>query len=126
MGDFDNATKQAIPPAIYAVWGPDLKVKIFTGSKPGATTNADTGTKIGDVVLTGDWMGTEVGGVAPIAAPVDFTVLAPGGTAGHVRLYSSDGTCRWQENVGANFTVTPGVLTTGAPARIGTLNIRGG
>lgn len=123
MGDFDIETRNNVVDTIYATFGPNLVAKVFTGSKPGSTALADSGTPLGTINLPGDWMAPVSGGSAGLTTTYPFTVLA-NGTAGYVRLYSEGGTCRFQENIGSGgWTVTPGLLAEGQAAELGVMTV---
>lgn len=109
----DTATKNAMVDAVYSVWGPNLVMKVFTGNEPTTTSDANAGTILGTINLPGDWMAPVSGGAAGLTTQYNFTAVDTG-TAGHLRIYSSDGTtCRYQGRVGINFTVNPSVITNG-------------
>lgn len=121
-----TSTKNAMCAAVETDWGTAIIVRYYTGaSGPAALTDAAAGTKIGEVQLVSDWLGAPANGVAALLGSGDFTVLAPGGAPSYARVYKSDGTtCVWQADIGGSVTVNPASFTTGAPARIGTLNVR--
>ena len=104
-------------------------LRIRTGSPPANCAAADSGSVLASITLPSDWMAAASGGTKDKAGT--WTNTASGtGTAGHFRIYASDGTtCHIQGTVGTSgtdmivdstsftsgqsFTVTAFTLTAG-------------
>ena len=74
--------------------GPDALFRLYTGDPPTHVSDPQTGTKLAEFELEGDWSLPAAGGVKGIAAlPLGTPGLALG-IAGHYAIYASDGvTC---------------------------------
>jgi len=91
--DVRNAELDAIETAI----GVSAIVKIRAGAQPVNCAAADSGTALASFTLASDWAGAASGGSKSfLNTPISTTGLAAG-TAGHYRIYASDGvTCKKQ------------------------------
>jgi hypothetical protein len=79
--------------------GPILK--FFTGSPPADCAAANSGTELVSMTLPSDWLGAPSSGAAAKAGTWQGTAGGTG-TAGHYRLYASDGTtCHEQGTITA-------------------------
>ena len=77
-------------------------MKIFTGAKPANCAAADSGTVLATLTLPSDWMAAASGGTKAKSGTWEDTAADATGTAGHYRLYASDGTtCHEQGTVTA-------------------------
>ncbi len=99
---FSTAVRNAMLDAIETAVGASAVLKIRTGSQPANCAAADSGTVLATVNLASDWAAAASGGVkAWSGTPGDSSADATG-TAGHFRLYASDGTtCHEQGSVTA-------------------------
>lgn len=71
-------------------------LKIFTGSAPANCAAANTGTELWTETLPSDWAAAASSGSKALSGTWSNTAIATG-TAGHFRLYASDGTtCHMQ------------------------------
>ena len=66
-------------------------LRIYSGSKPAATTDAATGTLLAEMTLPSDWAAAASGAKAKSGTWSDATANATG-TAGYFRLLESTGT----------------------------------
>ncbi len=121
-----NAKLDAVETAI----GASAVLKIRSGSAPANCAAADAGTVLATINLPSDWMDAATGGTKSKAGTWTDASADATGTAGHFRLYASDGTtCHAQGSVGTSgtdmivdntsfaagqsFTVTAFTLTAG-------------
>jgi hypothetical protein len=93
-----NAKLDAIETAI----GVSAILKIRSGAAPASCATADSGTVLATLNLPSDWMSAASGGTkAKLGTWQDASADATG-TAGHYRIYASDGTtCHEQGTVTA-------------------------
>lgn len=118
--------------AIESTIGTAGVLKIFTGSAPANCGAANSGTELASITLPSDWMTAASSGSKSKSGTWEDTSANDTGTAGHFRLYASDGTtCGMQGTVtitggggdmtvdntsftaGQSFTVTTFTLTEG-------------
>lgn len=121
-----NAKLDAVETAI----GASAVLKIRSGSAPANCAAADSGSVLATINLPSDWMDAATGGTKSKAGTWTDASADATGTAGHFRLYASDGTtCHAQGTVGTSgtdmivdstsftsgqsFTVTAFTLTAG-------------
>lgn len=107
-------------------------LKIRTGAVPANCAAADAGTVLATVNLPSDWMSAASGGSKSMLGTWEDSSADAAGTAGHFRIYASDGTtCHIQGTVtisggggdmtvdntsfaaGQNFVVTSFTITAG-------------
>jgi hypothetical protein len=96
-----NAKLDAVETAI----GASAVLKIRSGSAPANCAAADQGTVLATINLPSDWMDAATGGTKSKAGTWTDASADATGTAGHFRLYASDGTtCHAQGTVGTSAT----------------------
>jgi hypothetical protein len=96
-----NAKLDAVETAI----GASAVLKIRSGSAPANCAAADQGTVLATISLPSDWMDAATGGTKSKAGTWTDASADATGTAGHFRLYASDGTtCHAQGTVGTSAT----------------------
>lgn len=96
-----NAKLDAVETAI----GASAVLKIRTGSVPANCAAADSGTVLATINLPSDWMAAASGGTKDKSGTWTDASADNTGTAGHFRLYASDGTtCHAQGTVGTSAT----------------------
>jgi hypothetical protein len=83
-----NAKLDAVETAI----GTSAVLKIRTGSQPASVATADSGTVLATVNLPSDWMAAASSGTKAMAGTWQDSSADATGTAGHYRIYASDGT----------------------------------
>lgn len=110
-----NAKLDAVETAIGA--SPILKIR--TGAPPANCAAADIGTVLATLTLPADWMAAAANGTKAKAGTWEDTSADAAGTAGHYRIYASDGiTCHEQGTVtatggGGDMTVDNVVFASG-------------
>ncbi len=77
--------------AIEAAIGTDAVLKIRTGAPPANISDADSGTVLATLTLPTDWMAAAAGGQKAKSGTWEDTQADAAGTAGHFRVYASDG-----------------------------------
>lgn len=88
---FSTAVRNARLDATETAIGATAVLRIFTGSAPAATTDADSGTELVEMTLPADWMAAASGGSKVLAGSWSDTAAAAG-DAGYFRIYDSTGT----------------------------------
>lgn len=83
-----NARLEAIEAAI----GASAKLKIRSGAAPAGIATADSGTVLATLDLPSDWLANASGGTKAIAGMWEDASADAAGTAGHFRIYATDGT----------------------------------
>lgn len=129
---YSVAVRNAKLDAVETAVGTLAVLKIRTGAAPANCAAADTGTVLATLNLPSDWMAAASAGSKAKSGTWEDASADNTGTAGHWRLYASDGTtCHAQGTVttsggggdmivdstsftaGQNFTVTGFTLTAG-------------
>jgi hypothetical protein len=112
--------------AIETVIGTSAVLKIRSGAQPADCATADSGTVLATINLPSDWAAAASGGSkAKSGTWQDLTADATG-TAGHYRLYASDGTtCHEQGSItatggGGDLTLDNTSIATGQTVTITT------
>ena len=96
-----NAKLDAVETAI----GVSAVLRIRSGSPPASCASADQGTVLASITLPSDWMAAASGGTKDKSGTWTDSSADATGTAGHFRLYASDGTtCHAQGTVGTSAT----------------------
>lgn len=83
-----NARLDAIETAI----GTAAVLKIRTGAPPATVATADSGTVLASLTLPSDWMAAASSGTKAKLGTWEDASADAAGTAGHFRIYASDGT----------------------------------
>ena len=97
-----TSVRNAVLDAIETTIGTSPVLRIRTGSAPSAPSDSDSGTVLATVSLPSDWMTAASGGIKDKDGTWS-TTASDTGTAGHFRLYASDGvTCHQQGTVGVS------------------------
>lgn len=130
---FSTAVRNAMLDGIETATGTAAVIKIRTGAQPATCATADSGTVLATITLASDWMSAASGGTKSLSGlPISDTSADNTGTAGHFRIYASDGTtCHIQGSVGTSgtdmivdntsfatgqqFTITSFTITAGNP-----------
>lgn len=93
-----NARLDAFETAV----GTSAILKIRTGAQPASCANTDSGTVLATLNLPSDWLDAASGGVKSKSGTWEDLTADAAGTAGHYRIYASDGTtCHEQGTVTA-------------------------
>lgn len=78
--------------SIETTVGTSAIIKIRTGTVPAAITDADSGTVLSTINLPSDWLAAASSGSISKQGTWEDASADATGTAGHFRLYASDGT----------------------------------
>lgn len=123
-----NARLNAIETAI----GTGARLKIRTGSPPTNIADADSGTVLVDMTLESDWMNAASGGSkTKLGTWQDASADNPG-TAGHFRIYASDGTTQHMQGTvsgsggGGDMELDNAVIAAGQTVTITTFTLTDG
>ncbi len=97
-----TAVRNARLDSIETAVGTSAILRIRTGSAPANCAAADAGTVLATVNCPSDWMAAASGGTKSLSDTWQDSSADATGTAGHFRLYASDGTtCHAQGTVTA-------------------------
>lgn len=97
MAAYSAACANAMLDAFESTVGTGAILKIRTGSAPATIATADSGTVLATLTLPSDWMAAASGGSKAKAGTWSDTSADATGTAGHYRIYASDGTTAHQQ-----------------------------
>ena len=86
------AVRNAMLDAIETAIGTSAVMKIRTGAPPAGCATADSGTVRATLTLPSDWMAAASGGSKAKNGTWEDASADAAGTAGHYRIYASDGT----------------------------------
>ena len=86
------AVRNAMLDAIETAIGTSAVLKIRTGAAPTNITDADSGTVLASLTLPSDWLAAAASGAKAKAGTWQDLSADNSGTAGHWRIYASDGT----------------------------------
>jgi hypothetical protein len=86
------AVRNAMLDATETGIGASAVMKIRTGAPPANITDADTGTVLATINLPADWMAAAAAGSKAKSGTWQDATADATGTAGHFRVYASDGT----------------------------------
>ena len=114
-----TTVRNAMLDALVTAIGDGAVLKIRSGTMPASVASADAGEVLATVTLPADWMAAAASGEKVKAGTWEDTSADASGTAGHFRLYASDGvTCHLQGTVtatgnGGDLTLTSITITGG-------------
>jgi hypothetical protein len=94
--------------AIETAIGATAVLKIRTGAPPTNISDADSGTVLATLTLPSDWMAAASGGSKAKAGTWEDASADAAGTAGHFRIYASNGTTQHMQG-----TITSVAVGTG-------------
>ena len=89
---FSVGVRNARLDAIETTIGTSAVLKIRTGAAPANVATADSGTVLATLTLPSDWMAAASSGSKAKSGTWEDTSADATGTAGHFRVYASDGT----------------------------------
>jgi hypothetical protein len=100
---FSVTVRNARLDAIESAIGVSAILRVRSGAVPANTGTADAGTVLATINLASDWMSAAASGQKSMSGlPVSDNSADGTGTAGHFRIYASDGTtCHAQGTVTA-------------------------
>lgn len=121
---YSVAVRNARLDAVETTIGTTPVLKIFTGSAPANCAASNSGTELASMTLPSDFMAAASSGSKAKNGTWEDTSANNSGTAGHFRLYASDGTtCHAQGTVtatggGGDLTLDNAVLAAGQLVQI--------
>jgi hypothetical protein len=89
---FSTVVRNARLDAVETAVGAAPVLRIRSGAAPGNLAAADTGTVLATLALPTDWMSNASNGVKALSGTWQDLQADATGTAGHFRVYASDGT----------------------------------
>lgn len=89
---FSTTARNAALDAIETAIGASAILKIRSGAAPADCGTADSGTVLATLNLPSDWLAAASGGSKSKSGTWEDTSADAAGTAGHFRVYASDGT----------------------------------
>jgi len=89
---FSTTARNAALDAIETAIGTSAILKIRSGSAPADCGTADSGTVLATLNLPSDWLAAASGGSKSKSGTWEDTSADAAGTAGHFRIYATDGT----------------------------------
>jgi hypothetical protein len=115
-----TSVRNAMLDAVESHVGASAVLKIRTGPQPATCATADSGVVLVAASLPADWMSAASGGSKALAGSWSDTSADTSGTAGHWRLYASDGTtCHAQGAVGYTGAASDLTLAQDSAAIVG-------
>ena len=100
---FSTGVRNAMLDAWETAISTSAVLKIRTGAQPAACATADSGTVLATLNLPSDWMTAAASGAKAKSGTWEDTSADATRTAGHYRIYASDGTtCHEQGSITAN------------------------
>lgn len=121
---FSTAVRNARLDAIESTVGASAILRIRTGAPPTNPSDADSGTVLATINLPSDWMSAATGGVKALLGTWSDTAADNSGTAGHFRLYASNGTTVHMQGTvtatggGGDMTINNTSITTGGTVTV--------
>lgn len=89
---YSVAVRNAKLDAVETAVGTSAKLKIFSGAPPADCATANSGTELAHMDLPADYMAAAGSGAKAKSGTWEDTAATAAGTAGHWRIYASDGT----------------------------------
>ena len=129
---FSVAARNAELDALEAAIGTSAVLKVFSGAPPATCATADSGTVLATITLPSDWMAAASAGVKAKSGTWQDASADNNGTAGHFRIYASDGTtCHMQGTVtatggGGDMVVDSTSFTAGQSFTVATFQLTAG
>lgn len=124
-----TAVRNAILDAIETTIGTAAVLKLRSGAPPANVGTADSGTVLATMTLPSDWLAAASGGSKALSGTWQDTSADAGGTAGHFRIYASDGTTAHLQGTvtatggGGDMTLDNNVLASGQAVSITSFTI---
>lgn len=110
--------------ALETAIGTSAVLKIRTGSPPTNIADADSGTVLAEMTLPSDWLAAAGSGSKAKSGTWEDTSGNADGTAGHFRIYASDGTTQHMQGTvtatggGGDMTLDNTSIATGQAVTI--------
>ena len=89
---YSTSVRNGMLDAIETAIGTAAVLKIRSGAQPATCATADSGTVLVSYTLASDWAAAASAGSKAFSSVPITTTAAAAGTAGHYRIYASDGT----------------------------------
>lgn len=89
---YSTAIRNAQLDAVESTVGASAVLRMRTGAQPANVAAADSGTVLVTMDLPSDWMAAAASGVKALSGTWQDASADATGTAGHFRIYASDGT----------------------------------
>ena len=121
---FSTDVRNAMGDAIETTTGTSAVMKIRSGTVPSTCATADAGDVLATLNLPSDWMAAASGGTKAKSGTWEDASADAAGTAGHFRIYKSDGTtCVMQGTItitggGGDMTLVNTNIASGQPITI--------
>lgn len=129
---YSTAVRNAQLDAIESTISTSAVLKIRTGSVPADVATADSGTVLATLSLPSDWMAAASSGSKAKSGTWQDTSADNTGTAGHWRIYASDGTTAHMQGTvtatggGGDMTVDNTSIASGQQITITSFSITAG
>jgi len=129
---FSTTARNAALDAIETAIGTSAILKIRSGSAPADCGTADSGTVLATLNLPSDWLAAASGGSKSKSGTWEDTSADAAGTAGHFRIYASNGTtCHMQGTItatggGGDMTLDNTSIASGQQVTITSFTISAG
>ena len=129
---FSVAARNASLDAIETAIGASAVLKIRSGSVPASVATADAGTVLATLTLPSDWLSAASSGSKAKSGTWEDTSADAAGTAGHFRIYASDGTTAHIQGTitatggGGDMTLVNTSLAVGQPVQIDNFTLTAG
>lgn len=126
------AVRNARLDAIETAVGTSAILRIRTGTVPTNITDADAGTVLASITLPSDWMSAASGGIKSLTGTWTDASADATGTAGHFRLYASNGTTQHMQGTvtatggGGDMTINNTSITSGGTVTITSFTLTDG
>lgn len=126
------AVRNAQLDAFETTVGASAIMKIRTGAPPATCATADSGTVLATLNLPADWMAAAASGTKAKAGVWEDLTADAAGTAGHFRIYASDGTTCHQQGTctitggGGDMTLNNPVIEAGQAITVTGYTLTGG
>ena len=121
---FSTDVRNAMGDAIETTTGTSAVMKIRSGTVPSTCATADAGDVLATLNLPSDWLAAATGGAKAKSGTWEDASADAAGTAGHFRIYKSDGTtCVMQGTItitggGGDMTLVNTNIAAGQPITI--------
>lgn len=129
---YSTAVRNAQLDALETAIGTSAVLKIRTGGAPVSVATADSGTVLATINLPSDWMAAASAGSKAKSGTWEDASADDTGTAGHFRIYASDGTTAHVQGTititggGGDMTLDNTSITAGQTVVITAFNITAG
>ncbi len=118
-----TAVRNARLDAIETTAGTSAVLKIFTGAQPANCAAANAGTELVSMNLSSDWLAAAASGAKALAGTWSGTAIDTG-TAGHFRIYASNGTtCHLQGDISDDMTLDNTSIASGQSVSVATFTL---